>query len=277
MKNSFRFLVAAVLVSLGATSFAQCVDPRLSPRPVVLDLNRGCYVMQGTPSSVGSPVYNGMPQMVYNPYYGVPQPYYGTASGFSTPTIIGGILGGTIGSLAKHHTGQAVIGGTILGGIVGSLFSSNGSQRAVQSVPAYYPQSGVVAGPTIPAEQWVGGSSGTVTVTRTVVRRESNCSVDGNSKLQNLGGLMEEQCAEVAKLTKASTSTTTASAAPSVASAPQAPRDNKIHACKLQRAPDTPVLAVSVPDPNNPSWKLEPSKPGETCQEWKTRISPSLD
>ena len=50
-----------------------------------------------------------------------------------------------------------------------------------------------------------------------------------------------------------------------------APRDNTVRACKLQQGPGTPVLAVSVPDPANPSWKVVPSNPGETCQEWKSR------
>lgn len=53
-------------------------------------------------------------------------------------------------------------------------------------------------------------------------------------------------------------------------------RDNIVRACKLQEGPNTPVLAVSVPDPSNPGWKLVPSNPGETCQEWKNRIESSL-
>ncbi|MEZ0208997.1 MAG: hypothetical protein ACAH17_02365 [Candidatus Paceibacterota bacterium] len=66
----------------------------------------------------------------------------------------------------------------------------------------------------------------------------------------------------------------TRTATPSAVAA--TPRDNTVRACRYSKGPGSPVLAVSVPDPNNPSWTLKPTNPGETCQEWKARIETSV-
>lgn len=251
MSKYLKSIVVAILVSLWATAQAQCVHPNAPGPPRFWDGSRGCYVFQGTPA-VGAPVYNGrmvnpypygVPQPVYNPapyYGGVPQQYYGapTGGGLSTPTIVGGVLGATVGSLAHNHRPQAIVGGTILGGILGNLLFPSGGQRVVQVAPQYYPQPMAqavvqpvaVSGPPVPAEQQVGG---TVTVARQVIRRESNCSVDGHPELQNLQALTEEQCAAVAKLATVRSTVQ----APEQASVPQAvpsPVDtSRIPACVI--------------------------------------------
>lgn len=97
----------------------------------------------------------------------------------------------------------------------------------------------------------------------TTIHVPSNCSIEGNLELQNLKGLSQAQCASVAKL---------ASKKSTVPVTDQAPRDNVVRACRLRRNNSTEVLAVSIGDPKNPEWKVFPSSPGESCEEWSQRI-----
>ncbi len=136
------------------------------------------------------------------------------------------------------------------------------------------------------------------------VKGPSDCGVAGHPELQGIKGLTDAGCANKAKSAavnrpghcivagvsypefidnapgcKAKWEEVRAAGnrqaeAMQVAAAPviSATRDNKVRACRWSEGPGTPVLAVSVPDPRNPNWKMVPSNPGETCLEWKERI-----
>lgn len=52
-------------------------------------------------------------------------------SGLTRCELLGGIAGGTLGSLAKNHTGQATILGAIIGGIAGNTLCQSNSGQVV--------------------------------------------------------------------------------------------------------------------------------------------------
>jgi hypothetical protein len=81
------------------------------------------------PTQVGIPSNDlvAMPGGLYN-YGGTPMRCAATA--------VGAIAGGTLGSLAKHHTAQAVILGAIAGGVAGNVLFC---ERAT-TMPAGYPR-----------------------------------------------------------------------------------------------------------------------------------------
>jgi hypothetical protein len=232
MKNVFRILMAAFLVSMSATAFAQCIHPDAPGPPRYWDGARRCYVVQGTPSLNTSYNYGVSPQMYGQPYYGQQygqqygMPYGGApmGGGLSNCAVVGGLAGGTLGSLAKHHRGQAVILGALLGGVVGQMVCTNSQgQRVIVQQPQpmaqqYVQQQAFVAGPPIPAEQQVGGFP---TMNQPVQRIHvpSDCDIDGHPELQDLKGLTGKQCETVAKL--AATRGTAQS--DTVAQAPPAP------------------------------------------------------
>lgn len=207
MKNFFRFLMAAILVSMSATAVAQCIHPNAPGPPRIWDGARGCYVPQGTPQ-LGAPIWNGG-----NPYpYGVPQPAYGqpygqpygmpyggvpVGVGLSNCAVVGGLAGGTLGSLAKHHRGQAVILGALIGGVVSQMvcINSQGQRvimqqppaQAVASVPQY-----AFANPPVPAEQQV-----------VAVSPQQLAPASGQGTFCNIDGIVTHEVNSAACVTKA--------------------------------------------------------------------------
>ncbi len=78
------------------------------------------------------------PQYVQQPQYYNAQPSYPAVAapqGFSNCTLVGALAGGTLGSLAHHHRGQAVILGAIVGGVAGNMLCTNSQGQRV-----YVPQ-----------------------------------------------------------------------------------------------------------------------------------------
>ena len=138
MIKQFKLLMAILLVSCGATVFAQCIPMNAPGPPRYWDGVRGCYVPQGTPAvNTGTTTTNSV--------FGTIQPYgqqvfspgFAQNNGFTNCELGGGVVRATLGSLAKHHTAQAVILGAIGGGIVGNMYCSNnqGQRIVVQQAP----------------------------------------------------------------------------------------------------------------------------------------------
>lgn len=284
--------MAAILVSMSATAVAQCIHPNAPGPPRVWDGARGCYVPQGTPQ-LGAPVWNGG-----NPYsYGVPQPAYAqpygqpygmpyggvpAGGGLSNCAVVGGLAGGTLGSLAKHHRGQAVILGALLGGVVGHTVCTNSAgQRVIVQQPAVqtvapvpqYVQQPAFANPPVPAEQQVGGYAMMNQPVRTSVGQVTFCSVkavtNGNevkktirvaspSDCEGLGELVEDvrsQDAPVAaKSSKLEESTF--------------PSGGEQDTCRL-RINGKPVAEIKLP------LSVAKEEAKQICDEWQKREAKS--
>lgn len=112
--------------------------------------------------------------------------------GLSNCSVVGGIVGGTLGSLAKHHTAQAVILGGVAGGVLGNMICTNRQgQRVVvpqgqQHENVGYGNQGVYGG----MQQQQGRTT----------HNPSDCDIDGRPDLQNMKGLTDAQCASIAGL-----------------------------------------------------------------------------
>jgi hypothetical protein len=188
-----KIIMAFILVLFGSFVFAQCIPMNGEGPPRLWDGARGCYVPQGTPSvqygqqSGQQIVYygnnqqgfvnNGVPAQVFQPS--------GLPSGFNKCEVVGGIAGGLLGSLFKHHTGQATGLGAIAGGIAGDMYCGPQGQRILV-------QNG---------QQGIQNPDGQTTQVannpaRTTV--PSDCDIDGVPELQNLKGLTEAQCRAIA-------------------------------------------------------------------------------
>ncbi len=158
----FKFLMAGLLVSFGATALAQCIPMNGPGPPRLWDGERGCYVPQGTPSLAqmqqqwhhgGQQVIVGpggqqmvvYPQGYQNQMQAVPQAL-ALANGFTKCEAIGGLTGATLGSFAKNHRPQAMILGALAGGIFGSAICNNGQGQQVMVQQGggqqVYPQGG---------------------------------------------------------------------------------------------------------------------------------------
>ncbi len=105
------------------------------------------------------------------------------SSGLTKCQFFGGLVGGALGSAAENYTTQATIIGAVVGGIAGSyICSAPQGQYVQQGSTRTLVQQGVQASPQ-----------------PTTVRVPSDCSIDGNPQLQNLRGLTEAQCANLAR------------------------------------------------------------------------------
>lgn len=144
MIKQFKLLMAILLVSCGATVFAQCIPMNDPGPPRYWDGVRGCYVPQGTPAvNTGTTTTNSV--------FGTIQPYgqqvfspgFAQNNGFTNCQLVGGVVGATLGSLAKHHTAQAVILGAVGGGIAGNMYCVNtqGQRIVVQQAQQQWQQS----------------------------------------------------------------------------------------------------------------------------------------
>lgn len=205
-----KLIALAFFAFVSAGAFAQTIANCL-PAPQIMGQPPRCY--DGRIIPVGATIISTAPPIAhqqYNPYnngqmYGgapvgvVPM---GVSNGLSGCAVVGGIAGGTLGSLAHNHRGQATILGALIGGVVGQTVCSNGNgQRVIVQQPqqpvvqTMVPQQ-VVMAPPVPAEMQVGGYIQQSRVTRV----PSDCDIDGNVELQDLKGLTPAQCAAIAKL-----------------------------------------------------------------------------
>jgi hypothetical protein len=91
----------------------------------------------GSPCVGGQPQYNGGQYVQTGVQYVQAAQLLGSVgSGLSKCEVVGGIAGGTLGSLAKNYTTQATILSGILGGVVGSaLCNNNQGQRVLLQGP----------------------------------------------------------------------------------------------------------------------------------------------
>ena len=157
----YRILMAAILVSFGATVSAQCIPPNAPGPPRLWDGERGCYVPQGTPSlqtlqQRGQVVYVQQPQQFVGNQQvvgvgggqqvlvsGQQQAVACTWGGRGENILGGGIIGGLLGVLARDSSDGARKGAAI-GALLGTLIPCNSQQVASgQQVVVQQPQ-GVV-------------------------------------------------------------------------------------------------------------------------------------
>lgn len=146
IQKVFKALMAALLVSFGATALAQCMPMHGPGPPRFFDPTRGCYVPGGTQplQANGQVVYEQQifqqPQYVgVQPAYGYGQqqqviqslPQVGIPGGVSKCEAVGALAGGTIGSYEDgRHRAQNTILGALLGGIVGNIVCTPTQQGA---------------------------------------------------------------------------------------------------------------------------------------------------
>jgi hypothetical protein len=158
MIKTLKLLMAILLVSFGATAFAQCIPPDAPGPPRHWDGARGCYVPMGTPT-----VQYGNQQVVYGQQqqgYGQQQvmqmaPSIGSGIGnaFTKCETLGGIAGGTIGSLALNNTTQATILGAIVGGVAGNILCNSQGQYVVQGQQQVVQRQGVTQSQQVVQQQ----------------------------------------------------------------------------------------------------------------------------
>ena len=75
MSQAFKILMAALLVSFGATAYGQCIAPNAPGPPRLWDGVRGCYVPQGTPSVQQQYQQQILAPQMYPPQQGWEQQY----------------------------------------------------------------------------------------------------------------------------------------------------------------------------------------------------------
>lgn len=134
MVKSFKFALASLLISFGATVFAQCLPMNAPGPPRLWDGERGCYVPQGTPSLnsfnnqqviVGGQYYNHQQwqQLLASQAIRVPQGQqvpngYCSWGGRTENIVASGLLGAFVGVLAGDNH-RAAAKGAALGMMVG--------------------------------------------------------------------------------------------------------------------------------------------------------------
>ena len=124
MNLFFQILIAAVLASFGATTFAQCIPMNAPGPPRLWDPLGQCYVPQGTPQAGQTLVVPAGVQVL--------QPATAVAGGLNGCQTLGAITGGTLGSFAHNHRAQAIVLGLIGGGLVGNaICTSNQGERVL--------------------------------------------------------------------------------------------------------------------------------------------------
>lgn len=262
MKNFMKLVILSVSLFAGNAVFAQCVPMNGEYRnpytgfvenaPRVFDSNLRCYVPQGTQSSNNQGVQILANQAIRIPVGGIPSGYCAwdeRLKNVGLSTVLGGIFGALVGD-----NGRAAGQGAALGLLVGTAVPCAAQQQYLQGIGG---QGQVVS----------GGN------TRTV---PSNCSIDGKPELQNLKGLSEAQCAEVARLagTKVQSEPVRTSVSTGVSVSPE----NDLWKWRDGNAtPSTPgkcVVARKTGEqtPSFCSTLIElPARSGETRSEWRIR------
>lgn len=270
MTQILKFLMAGLLISFSATTLAQCLPMQGAGPPRMFDSRLGCYVP--APNTVSYGQYNGY-QVPIPTGFGAGQPFIANVGGRNVRCSLV-----DRGASALFDAGVANFGAyainKLLGkgkevvnrtgaGVVGAIYGATDFGCDPNWVNDGNERPAVFAGQQGYGQQQSFGGGNQAPRT---VRVPSDCDIDGRPDLQDLKGLTEAQCAAVAGLA------TKRGYSQQVAEAPKPASDGKIRACMLRESQNSPVIAVSVPDPNNPQWKVVPSEPGESCQAWKDRI-----
>lgn len=138
MKTFLKAAMAAILVSLSATAFAQCIPMNAPGPPRLWDGVRGCYVPQGTPAlAVGQPMVQGQiiqQQVQLIPVQGQPGMFTFGGNQHRCPALTGwtgGVIGLVVGAAIGNNStlnGQKL---TLPGAAAGALA---GTQIACESV-----------------------------------------------------------------------------------------------------------------------------------------------
>lgn len=142
MAKTLKFAFAAILVSFGATVFAQCIPMNAPGPPRHWDGVRGCYVPQGTPAvyngNNGQVVTSGQDQdwgrILASQAIRVPQGQqvpngYCSWSGRAENMIVSGLIGAVVGVLAGDNR-RAAAKGAALGMVVGTFVPCQTLQQA---------------------------------------------------------------------------------------------------------------------------------------------------
>lgn len=117
----FTRFIALALVAFSCLSFAPVASAQAYGTCAYVNPGNGRPGFWNCPQQVQpmqQVIIRDVSQVGGNPIYanggGMP------VGGFSSCAMIGGLAGGTLGSLTDHHRGQAVILGAIIGGVVGN-------------------------------------------------------------------------------------------------------------------------------------------------------------